>query len=259
VVKPTYKEVDFMFGSGPGLFAVTNKTGKHGYVNEMGKEIVPCKYDEAGSFDHGYSVIRIKDGGEYTFKQGLMDSTGKEVIPLKYHQLDYYPKEKLLVVALETSSPIGVIDVTGKEIIPMQYEFWSKRVSNGLWPVGKNDICGVVNMKNEIIVPFIYQMIENYSDELGLAPAKKDGKFGFIDRTGKVVVPFMYNDAWAGSTALVVKKDGKWGIINSKNEIILPFEFASISSVNEKTAWVAKTETEDIYEIDLKTKQKVGK
>lgn len=248
-----------MFGSGPGLFAVVNKAGKRGFVNEAGKEIVACKYDEVGSFQNGYTVIKVKDGGEYSFKQGLMDSTGKEVIPMKYSQLDYYPKEKLLMVGLESSSAVGIIDVTGKVIIAPQYEFWSKRISNGLWPVGKKDICGVVNMKNEIIVPFIYQMIENYSDELGLAPAKKDGKFGFIDRTGKVVIPFMYNDAWASSTALIVKKDGKFGVISPANEIILPFEYSSISSVNDKTAWVAKTETEDLYEIDLKTKQKVGK
>ncbi|HEY6162819.1 MAG TPA: WG repeat-containing protein [Bacteroidia bacterium] len=256
IVKPTYKEVDFNFGMKPGIFYVVNKNEKYGYVNDRGKEVVPCKYDHASSFDNGYCIVEIKTG-EFDRVMGLLDSTGREVVPVKYGQLEFYPKEKVLLVGETSSSDVGLMGLDGKMIIPFQYEFWSKRISNGLWPVGKNDMCGVVNMKNEIIVPFEYEMIENYSDELGLAPAKKGGKFGFIDRTGKVVVPFTYQDAWAGSTALVVKKDGKWGVIGPTGQIILPFEFYNISSVGDKTAWVSKSENEEIWEIDLATKQKV--
>lgn len=116
-----------------------------------------------------------------------------------------------------------------------------------------------MNLKNQIIVPFTYQMIESYSDELNIAPAKKDNKFGFIDRTGKVIIPFMYNDGYPSGKYLAVKKDDKWGIITIDNKIILPFEYATISSIGEKTAWVAKDENESTYEIDLATKQKVKK
>ena len=258
VVKPIYKEVDFNFGFKPGLSKVVNKNGKVGYVNEEGKEVVPCKYDEASSFDNGYAIVKIKTG-EYDFKNGLIDSTGKEIIPLKYGRMEYYSNDKVLVVGEENASKVGLMDLKGKILIPAQYEFWSKTVSKGLWPVGKNDICGVVNLKNEIIVPFTYQMIESYSDELNVAAAKKDGKYGFIDRTGKVVVPFIYNDGWPSGPYLAVKKDGKWGIITVDNKIILPIEYYSISTINSKTAWVKKTENEDDFEIDLATKQKVKK
>jgi len=256
VVKPIYKEVDFSFGFKPGLSKVVNKNGKTGFVNEEGKEVVPCKYDEAGSFENGYTIVKIKTG-EYDYKNGLIDSTGKEVITLKYGKLEYYPKDNVLVFGEENTSKVGLMDIKGKVLIPPQYEFWSKTVSKGLWPVGKNDICGVVNLKNEIVVPFTYEMIESYSDELNVALAKKDGKYGFIDRTGKVIIPFMYKDGWSSSTYLAVKKDDKWGIINVDNKIILPFEYVSISSVNSKTAWVKKNENEQDYEIDLVTQQKV--
>jgi hypothetical protein len=109
-----------------------------------------------------------------------------------------------------------------------------------------------------VVVPFTYQMIESYSDELKVAPAKKDDKFGFIDQTGKVVIPFMYQDAWPTGNFLAVKKDGKWGLVDVNNKIILPIEYASISSAGKTTAWVSKTDNENTYEIDLATKQKVG-
>ena len=114
-------------------------------------------------------------------------------------------------------------------------------------------------MKNEIVVPFIYEMIESYSDELGVAPAKKGDKFGFIDRKGKVVTPFIYDDAWSSGPYLAVKKDKKWGIINIENAVILPIEYASISTINSKKAWVAKLENEGSFEIDLATRQKIKK
>jgi hypothetical protein len=239
---------------------VINKNDKYGFINETGKEVVPCKYDKIESFQNGYAIAKNKVG-EYDYMNGLLDSLGKEVIPLKYGHMEYYPSDKVLVVGESNASNVGVIDLAGKTVIPVQYEFWSKRISKGIWPVGKNDICGVVNMKNEIIVPFTYYMIESYSDELDLAPARKDkgGKFGFIDRTGKIVIPFMYDDAWPSGNYLAVKKDGKWGIIDVSNKIILPFEYASVSSVYKNTAWITKNEGEDSYEIDLMTKQKITK
>ena len=258
VVKPMYKEVDFNFGYKPGLSKVINKNGKAGFVDEQGKEVVKCKYDEVESFEKGYAIVKIKTG-EFDYKHGLLDSTGKEIIAPKYGRMEYYPNDKVLIVGDENASNVGVIDLTGKMIIAPQYEFWSKRISKGIWPVGKNNICGVVNLKNEIIVPFTYEMIESYSDDLNVAPAKKDGKFGLIDRKGKVVIPFMYADAWPSGDYIAVKKDNKWGVISVDNKIILPFEYASISSVGKKTAWVAKKENESVYEIDLATKQKVGK
>jgi len=56
----------------------------------------------------------------------------------------------------------------------------------------------------------------------------------------------------------VVKKGGKWGVISVENKIILPIVYASISSVNKKTAWVTMNENESPYEVDLTTKQRVN-
>ena len=260
VVKPIYKEIDFNFGSTTGLSRVQTANDKYGFINPEGKQVVPCKYDRLSEFTNGYATAEIKVTNLES-KYGLFDSTGKEVVPVKYGHLEYYPDDMVLVAGETNASAVGLIGVTGKIIIPFQYEFWSKKISKGLWPVAKNNICGVVNFKNETVVPFQYDMIESYSDELGVAPARKDkgGKFGFIDRSGKLVVPYTYDDAWPSGKYLAVKKDGKWGVIDATNKIILPFDYAMINSIGTTTAWVKKTDNEDDYEIDLATKLKVKK
>ncbi len=144
IIKPKFKEVDFNFGYKPGLSYVIDKNDKYGLINEEGKEVVACKYDKISQFENGVAIVKIKSGGEFDFKHGLIDSTGKEVIPVKWGRMEYYPFDRLLVVSEESASKLGVIDESGKVIIPFQYAFWSKRISKGLWPVGRNDTCGVV-------------------------------------------------------------------------------------------------------------------
>ena len=69
---------------------VINNNGKAGFVNEQGKEVVKCIYDEVDGFDRGYAIIKIKTG-EFSYKNGLMDSTEKVIIVPKYERLEYYP------------------------------------------------------------------------------------------------------------------------------------------------------------------------
>jgi hypothetical protein len=258
IVNPIYKEVDYNFGyQEGGLFKVVDTKDKIGYVNDHGKLIVPCKYDYVSGFENGYAVVRYLKG-EYDYIHGLIDSTGKEVIPVKYGHLEYYPEDKVLIFGEETISNLGLMNLKGEIVISAQYVFWSKNISKGLWPVGKNDKFGVINLKNQVVIPFEYAMIESYSDNLGIAAAQKDesGKYGFIDRTGKTVIPFEYDYGWPSDANIIVKKNNKWGVIDINGKIILPFEFAQIISTYESSAWVVKNEGEEMYELDLVTKQK---
>lgn len=61
-----------------GLMAYKNK-GLYGFMNEMGKIVVPCKYTMVFPFDkNGYAMV-VKDG-----KFGYINKQGDEVIPVKY-------------------------------------------------------------------------------------------------------------------------------------------------------------------------------
>lgn len=55
------------------------KTSKSGYVNKMGKIIIPVIYEDTSDFSEGYAVVRTQVEG--THKYIFIDTTGKQIIP----------------------------------------------------------------------------------------------------------------------------------------------------------------------------------
>ena len=53
-------------------------TGKYGFIDLKGNEIVKCKYEDADEFCEGLARVKIND------KWGFIDTNGKEVIPPFY-------------------------------------------------------------------------------------------------------------------------------------------------------------------------------
>ena len=51
------------------------KTGKYGFIDTTGKEVVPPKYDRADSFSEGLALVKLN------YQYGFIDTTGKEVVP----------------------------------------------------------------------------------------------------------------------------------------------------------------------------------
>ena len=56
------------------------REGKWGYIDKTGREVIPCKYDDASSFSEG--LAKVKKSGKY----GFIDKTGREVVPFIYDE-----------------------------------------------------------------------------------------------------------------------------------------------------------------------------
>ncbi len=53
---------------------------------------------------------------------------------------------------------------------------------------------GLINDEGEVVVPIIYDSIEDFKfyDKLWTSIAEKNGKFGLIDYEGNTILPFIY-------------------------------------------------------------------
>jgi hypothetical protein len=230
-----------------------------GFIDRMGKVIVPFKYNNEYSmaetwscFSEGLAHVKLKG------KWGFVDRTGQEVIPFKYEDAWQFSGG---LAAVKLNGKWGFIDRAGQEIIPFKYDS-AKPFSEGLAAVKLKKKWGFIDRAGEEVIPFKYYVVYLFSEGLagvttsgfglnwgfidktgeevfpsiyssampfgeGLASVSKSlVSKGFIDRTGKEVIPFKYEAAICFSEGLAaVKLKKKWGFIDRTGEEIIPFKY----------------------------------
>src|SRR6056297_1414971 len=193
------------------------KKGKYGFIDaRTRKQVIPCKYKKADFFINGYARVKDsinwkiidKKGNvvveypyiEYTYnvhtdiipvaksdtgKYGIMNARGELVVPLKYDKIKSFAmlRDVNNFIVFQRDGKWGVIDRFGNIIIPFLYAHENKSFSgvffadNQRFLVKKNGKYGLVNYKNEFIIPREYEVIE---DKHGVYRTLK----GFFDYQG---------------------------------------------------------------------------
>ena len=114
---------------------VFERSGKYGFLDQTGKQVVPFKYKvirvlyfgvfrsaNENAFSEGLAAVKLDD------KWGFIDKSGKQEIPCKYENVGFF-SEGLAPVKLE--GKWGYIDNTGQEGIPCKYDD-AKRFYDGV-------------------------------------------------------------------------------------------------------------------------------
>lgn len=124
---------------------------------------------------------------------------------------------------------------------------------HGAGRVDKDGKSGLINDKGKIILPIIYDEVDNGVYESAVR-IKKDGLYGLADINGNVIVPTIYEDSHGSlhNGLLAVKSDGKWGFIDRNNNVIIPFQYKSVSSFVFGSEASVTTFEEKIYYINKK-------
>lgn len=123
-------------------------------------------YTMADNYHNGVTVIYNEDG-----KCALVDRSGKLLTPFEHglihNDTGSYP------VVYDQGKGYGYIDTAGQIIIPQKYDYAAG--SYGLlFTVEKDGKCGVIDEKENVIVPFEYEAMS--SPDEGIVYAIKGGK-----------------------------------------------------------------------------------
>lgn len=205
----------------------------YGIINEEGVEIIPPTYRSITVLNHGYFSVSMQDNNVFsknpTGRQpsGLVSPKGKLLTPMKYNHIGEY-KNGLFEATDFNHGRAGVIDETGKEIIPLDYlqifdlnenfiaakahkkddskETTMSEALAGAW--GGIGIFGVLNRKNETVIPFIYPYLRLTKNDFVIAQDPK-GKYGVLSTKNEILKPFAYSDV-----QLNIEKDHFIGIID---------------------------------------------
>ncbi len=126
----------------------------------------------------------------------------------------------------------GYNDGKGNVVIPLgKYKFLNPIDEKGMIYANKGTKYGYIDIHENILVPFEYDDLTVFSQELSCA--KKNGKFGFINRKGKIVIPIQFeNETFFRKNGLaLVKKNDLYGFIDKKGKEIIPLLYQNANQV----------------------------
>ena len=186
--------------------------------------------------------LPIKAGGKY----GLLDEKGQVILPPTYSMIEPFENG---IAKVQLGKSYGIIDKMGKIILPVEYEYIGN-FENNLALIVKNKKAGVTDSKGKVIIEPQYDKL---SLENGIIRARKGDKWGIIDTQNKPILPFefQYISTFSENVA-IIRKNNLWGFLESKNNIPKIILEPSIKAdfINEVKNGMAKVSSERYTEED---------
>ena len=270
-------------------FSIVSLGRLKGVIDIEGEYIVSLDFEHVYPLTKGGFIVQKNAQADWQFINE--DAIVEAKIPVEVKNdpvFKRYVKDNTMEMAVVTSKSIGVLtfhesltpkfvnedtlvgyviyritySTNGKseikqtviDSVPPQYsalKYLSPVSFDTLLAKGKNGKWGIINTKNDTLVPFVHDDIKNQvltllsndSVKIQYLTAKKDGKWGlraFKDTT--VLLKYEYDDLevaqlkplnWvvkdSNNLFIKVKRDTSWGLISGKHwQLIIPAEFEDI-------------------------------
>ena len=173
-----FNDNELVYVSLPG-----SKSG--GYIDVLGKEVVPIGYYDRISDRYSDGLIWVKTNGKY----GYLDTDGLMVIPPIYDAAESFIDNMAIV---KYQGKVGCINKNGDVVIDFIFEK-IEPFSEGLAVINLNGKYGYINKVGKIVIDTIYDAAESFSE--GLAVVKIGNKYGYINKRGNIIISPQYEKA----------------------------------------------------------------
>ena len=172
--------------------AVVSENGRYGYVDTLGKVVVPLIYDEAASFRNGRATV--SKGKAEACKQAMIDRSGREITPFAWDHLGSVADGVAVAWTRKgTVRSYALVDTLGR-VTPLEYAVCGD-FSNGYASVG----VGVLTVE-KVVQPGMSRI----PDKLTFT-----GKYGYITTDGKLAIPVQFDEAASVGSAVIDGEDGR--------------------------------------------------
>lgn len=171
-----------VFNNGLAI-ARKRKTGKFGFIDRRGNEIIPCVWRSVGPFSE-YMAAVIDDNK----RCGYVDVTGRLAIPCVFEE-GWPFRDGLAMV--QKDRKIGMIDLQGNIVIPCRWRaMWS--FVDGLAVVQDfNKRLGFIDRSGELVIPCRWKKVNYFQNGLAKVSDSKrflfKDKWVYIDKQGRIV------------------------------------------------------------------------
>ena len=241
VVPFKYAKIEILGNNRIKVYEKNGEYGAWGVIDEKGRIIVECEYEELGKFING----KIKAKNKYR-KWGYLNAIGEIVIPFEYYELNEFIDGKAR--AQNESGKWGYLNEQGEIVIPFEYEQLGEFINGKAKAKDESGKWGYLNEQGEIIIPFDYKQLgefingkvsaqkvrhirDNYKYEDGVCH-RHYRPWGCLNEQGEVIIPFKYQELEITNRGIKVKEGGKWSYLNEHGEVVTPWELGDSTNEN---------------------------
>ena len=198
------------------------------------EDIIWWKKDELFLLNWNFSPFiekEIKEAkGIYHFlykgKYGIVDKNMMLRIPVALDDID--PEYKFSGQGMERvkyGDKYGYINVfTGEMITPFEFTK-TRKPTNGLFWVRKNNKWGCIDKTGKVRIPFLYDEANGFTSE-NRSAVSINGKFGHIDKSGKIRTPLKYDFAsYFNNGRSLVRLGKKYGYIDVNDKLVTEIKY----------------------------------
>lgn len=220
--------------------ALVCRNNLFGYLDEHGKEIIPCQYTYGEFFRDGIAVVQYEGKFRNIDESGVLLETNKRshenwrnhsytsssnVGPLKVIHT-------VTGMGLAGKADVFVIPPVYQNIRPLNEYSNGKYVKSSVYfEVKRFDKVGIMDTAGNLMLPIEYEMIGDNPGVYGFRMVKKNEQhWGVINRNFAVIVPCLYEGIGIGyaDTYFMFWKNNKCGTIDTNGRVIIPAIYRSI-------------------------------
>ena len=128
-----------------------------------------------------------------------------------------------------------------------------RRVKSRAKKSGDEMLYGYVDAKDQVMIPVVYQSIEDIDGEIIIA--QKSGLYGMIDLSNRELSPFVYESISSFTEGhAIVKKGDQYGLINRRGKLVIPAKYDQMTEVNQ--GYVTVRSKDAIFLVSTKNKRR---
>lgn len=223
-----------------GGAAVVQGDGAYGYVDEKGKTLLDCKYQQAQAMLEDQAAVKLNDEWFIVDKEGdRVHATHDALEEL------YSPSEGMILAKKDGSYGYYDADLAN----PQHFEYEeATSFYNGVAAVKQNGKWALIDSNFNQITGFEFDDVirdnANVCSRKSHVFASKDGSFRLLDLKGNRVGSESFEDAklFFGAKA-AVKQNGKWGFVSDSGAMEIACQYDDAESFAADMAPVKQGDT----------------
>jgi len=165
---------------------------KYGFLDEKGKNVIPCRYVDAWNFHDDVAIVYLdeainieEDTENSKGKWGVIDLDGNLLFTKTYGEMTpaNYRFDEGLTIAQTTDGKLAILNKTGETVNIIDAEDSQGNIYNGRFAFRQNGKMGLMGTDGQVLIRAMYESLE-YNGKLIIA-SKDDEQFFLLTPDGE--------------------------------------------------------------------------